>query len=245
MSIILPRPNEKIKASLINPRILLLYGPPKIGKTTIAANLPDSLLLDLEDGSVFVDAVKIKVESLEHLNIIGGEILKQGRPYKHIILDTATELEIWCENDATQMYKNSIVGKNFKGQSVLELAKGSGYLWLRLSYGKYIKALSSLADRFIIIAHVRDTMIVDKTGREVESKDLDLTGKLKSITCSKADAVGYLYRKSTGEIKDKKPVTELRVNWQGSETVAMGRCKHLINTDFVFDWNSIYLNEEI
>lgn len=242
MVISLPKPNEIVKSTLINPRVLLIYGEPKIGKTTLASQLKDSLLIDLEDGSDYLNATKIKVHSLQELNDVGGEILKNGKPYKYLLLDTATEMELWCEDEATKMYKASVVGKNFKEASVLSLPKGAGYYWLRKAYGLYFKALSTLSPHLIVIAHVRDKMLVGKDGREVEATDLDLTGKLRQITCSKADAIGYLYRKIVGAEKGK-PLTELRISFTSGSVNSGARCQHLINQDFVFDWDKIFLKE--
>lgn len=252
MPIILPRPNEIIPANLIDPRILLAYSAPKCGKTELFLQLTDSLLLDLEDGSGFANGTKITIApckdgsckkckkvgyyntglcSLGQLNDIGGQILKDGQLFKYIIVDTATELESWCEMDATLAYKASTIGKNFSGDSVLELPKGAGYHWLRMSYGKYFSALRGLPTKcLIVLAHVKDKMLVDKKGREVESTDLDLTGKLKQITCSRADAIGYIYRKVIGAEKGKQ-TEEIRINFHSSEINAGARAKHLAGRD--------------
>lgn len=253
MPIQLPKVNEIIPANLIDPRILLAYSAPKVGKTELFLSLPDSLLIDLEDGSGFADGTKITITpcgdgsckkckkvgfynvglcSLGKLNEIGGEIIKQDQPFKYIIVDTATELEAWCEMDATLAYRSSTIGKSFSGDSVLELPKGSGYHWLRISYGKYFAALRTLPTKcLIVLAHVRDKMLVDKKGREVESSDLDLTGKLKQITCSKADAIGYIYRKATGADGKGGVKEEIRINFHSSEINAGARAKHLAGKD--------------
>ena len=60
---------------------------------------------------------------------------------------------------------------------------------------------------------------IEKKGKEVQAKDLDLTGKLKAITCSDADAIGYLYRGTDNE---------LIINFQSSDEVTCGaRPAHL------------------
>src|SRR5207253_5201220 len=115
-------PTQKIKANRVNPKILLLYGAPKVGKTSALSELENCLIIDVEDGSDFLDAFKIKVDSLEELALYGEKILAENRPYKYISIDTATKVEEWCESYATLMYTHSTVGKNFKGNSVLELA---------------------------------------------------------------------------------------------------------------------------
>lgn len=254
--IILPRPNEIIPATLVNPRLLLIYAEPKAGKTEFCLALPNSLLLDLEDGSDYAEGTKLKVSNLQELNDVGGQIIREGRPFDYIIVDTATELESWCEADATQMYKDSIIGKNFKESSVLSLPKGSGYHWLRMSYGKWFNALRSLPKKgLIVLAHVKDKMIVDKKGREVSSSDLDLTGKLKQITCSKADAIGYLFRKSNGQINNGIVGEDIWLSFKAEDINTGNRPKHLQGEILMskvvdpriekikVDWDKIYLPE--
>ena len=75
-------PKGIVKSISRDPKLLILYSIPKIGKTTLLSKLPDSLLIDLEDGSDFVDAVKVKVNNLKELKEVGTAIMKAKRPYK-------------------------------------------------------------------------------------------------------------------------------------------------------------------
>ena len=61
MSIVLP--TKKVKVERNNPKRLIIYSKPKTGKTTAFAGLENNLLIDLENGSNYVDALKIKVNS--------------------------------------------------------------------------------------------------------------------------------------------------------------------------------------
>ena len=47
-------PVQKIKATHLSPRKLIIYSKPKVGKTSALAELPDSLILDLENGTDFL-----------------------------------------------------------------------------------------------------------------------------------------------------------------------------------------------
>lgn len=256
MGIILPRPNEKIKATLKNPRITLFYSEPKVGKTSLLATLPDSLLIDLENGSDYVDATKVKVNSLEELTEVGKQIIKDDFPYKYGIVDTVTMLDEWCDNDATELYKRSVIGKNFKGDYVTaELPQGAGYYWLRKSFGIYFNCLASWFPTLIVVAHVRDKMLVDKKGNQVEAIDLDLTGKLRQITCAKADAIGYLHRKTIGAGEKGTKEQAIFCSFRSEGITTGSRSRHLEGKDIELskivgedeeikaNWDKIFLKE--
>lgn len=232
-----------------NPKVLILYGAPKVGKTEVLSMLDRCFIIDLEDGTDYVEALKQKVNNITELSQVFDLVYKMPspKPYKYLAIDTADKMEEWCEVVATAKYKNSVLGKTFTGQSVLELPKGAGYLWLRMEFNRFFAMAQQTGVKYIIfICHIRDKALVagDKTlqtdgtfktvvDNEVSAKDLDLTGKVKSIACSKADAIGHMYRDKTGV---------LCVSFQGSESVNCGsRCSHLKGKDMKFDWKQIYL----
>ena len=106
-------PTTKVKASRKSPKNMIIYGPPKIGKTSVLAELNDCLIIDLENGSDMIDALKIKVNNLIELTDVAREIIKQGKPYKYIAIDTISKLEEWCENEGKKIYMKTPMGKNF------------------------------------------------------------------------------------------------------------------------------------
>ena len=229
-------PTKKVKASRKSPKNMIIYGPPKIGKTTVLSQLDNCLIIDLENGSDMVDALKVKVNSLAELATLGREIIKQGKPYKYIAIDTISKLEEWCEAEAKKMYKLTAMGKNFdknnEGLSILSLPNGGGYLYLRLAYKKWIDRLNLLADKVILVGHLRDKML-EKKGKEVSVKDLDLTGKIKQMTCSNTDAIGYVYRE--GE--------ETMISFNSLEDITAGtRCEHLKGKTMPMNWSDIYID---
>ena len=229
-------PKKKTKALRKSPKNMVLYGAPKIGKTTVLAKLDNCLILDLEDGSDMIDALKIKATDLNELSQIGQSIIKEGKPYKYIAVDTITQLEIWCESETKVLYRNTPMGKNFdrdnKGLSVLTLPNGAGYLYLRMAYKKWLDRLNKLADHVILVGHLKDRMI-EKQGKEVNSKDLDLTGKIRSITCSNADAIGYVFREG-----DKTMISFDA----GQDINAGSRCDHLKGQVMELDWTNIFID---
>lgn len=228
MSLEVKLPKQKIKASEINPRVLLVYSAPKVGKTTLMAGLENNLIIDLEKGTDYVDAMKIKVDNLKELDdvcvAIEKKIEETGEyPYDYITIDTVTKLEEWCEGLATKMYKASNIGKKFTGDSVLELPNGAGYQWLRKAFFAWLERVAGLTNKIIFVGHLKDKFLTEAS-REVSSVEIDLTGKIRNIVSQKADAICHLYRKDN----------EVYANFDTSEQVSCGtRSAHLSGQKFV------------
>ncbi len=85
------------------------------------------------------------------------------------------------------------MGKTYTG-NILSLPNGAGYGYLREAFETVYNSFHGLSKCLILSGHIKKSSIT-KEGKELGAKDLDLTGKLKQITCSDADAIGYLYRK--------------------------------------------------
>ena len=219
-------PTKKVLATRANPKRLVIYSKPKAGKTSALALLDNCLLLDFEKGSDYVDAMKLKIDSLQGLKEVGAEIVKAGKPYKYIAVDTVTALEELCLGYAKSLYIDTPMGKTFTGDNVLKLPNGAGYLYLREAFFKildYIETLVPEDGSVILLGHLKDKNI-DIAGKEVAAVDLDLTGKIKSLVCAKADAIGLLSRKGNQVI----------LNFKTSDEITCGaRPDHLKNQEII------------
>lgn len=202
-------PTAKIKASIKSPRKLVIFSKPKTGKTTVFAELKDSLILDLENGTDFLDAVKVKINTMEDLGKVGSSIIAAGKPYKYIIVDTVTKLEDIAIKLAAKMYRATPIGKNWgktdsgeddESANVLTLPNGAGYLYQRLAMEKLLQYIETLADRIIYSGHIKTRFLETKGGKEVVASELDLTGKVKSMLSADMDAIGLLYRNGNQNI---------------------------------------------
>lgn len=175
-------PTNKVPATSTNPQYLILYGLPKSGKTSAVAQLENNLIVDLEGGSKFIDALAIQARTINDLGEIAQAIRAKNEEvghnfYKHITIDNATRLEDICMSYACTLYRQTELGKNWKGTDVTTLARGAGYKYLRDAVKKVIDMFKDLCDEFILIGHVKDS-ITDKDGEEVNAKEIDLVGKL-------------------------------------------------------------------
>jgi hypothetical protein len=234
-------PKERIKRDITNPKLFIIYGMAKVGKTVSTAQLEDCLIVDLrKETDHLKEGLWIKVNSIAELEELGKEIINQGKPYKYISIDNIKELELWCEDLGTKLYKASTIGKNFRGANVLDLPNGAGYRWLRIAFNKVIDYVETWAENIILIGHVKEKLLGHSSGIEFSATDLNLSGQLNQIICSRADTIGYMYRKTVGADKGS-PVEELRISFKARADLNCGtRVEHLRGKDILFDWNEIY-----
>ena len=239
MSIVLP--TSKVKAERVNPKRIIIYSKPKTGKTTAYAGLEDNLIIDLENGADYVEALKVKVSSLQELLDTGKAIKAAGNPYKYITIDTVTALEDMIMPLAIKLYRQTSMGKNYDGDNVTTLPNGAGYLYIRQAFFQVLDFIDTLAPTIILSGHIKDKVVDDK-GEMVMSANIDLTGKIKSLICANADAIGYMYRKGNQTI----------LSFKTSEEVTCGaRPEHLRNEEIVISemidgvvktsWNKVFV----
>lgn len=267
MSSVLPQ--GKLAATRFNPKIMVMYGMPKVGKTTALTELDSCLILDFEDGASTMESLRIKVNSIEgktfyvkddkgkdtdvvmstslnqvYLDIcqFGADLAAAGKPvtfpFRRIAFDTGDMFEEMCEKVATRKYKETILGKNFDGDSVLELAKGAGYGLLRTEVIDNLVKFSRVCETVVLICHTKDK-IIDKGGVEISSKELSLTGKLGSMICAKADLITYLYRETGRPLMCSLETLEV------SGTTGARKFDHLkplYGTKFEFAWNKLLID---
>lgn len=252
-------PKEVTKAERTNCENMVIFGLPKSGKTTACVGLENHLLIDYENGSKFVDGVKISppeglgpVARFKWLEDLAAKIREEGRPYDYVIIDTLSEIDEDAEWCGTYRYMNSTQGagfnrKNGKGseklkpddpnyESVHTLANGFGYAWSRAESLRMYEILSGLGKVCtIFVCHVADKYLAIKSSNtEVATRTLSLTGKVKDIISRKCDAIGYVYNEEG----------KLMISFKGNEDKIGGiRAKHIAGYEGELDWNKIFIKK--
>jgi hypothetical protein len=246
-SVMLPTQNQKV--TRLSPKITVIYGVPKVGKTKVATELPGALIMDTEDGTAMYDnCMTVAISRFKDLYDLMTDLdaeytarIKAGKTgddlfaYKYGVVDTLDKLEEYADIEATRKYKASkLCSPEFKenNSSVTELPHGLGYYYLREEMLGMINKLKLRFKYLILIVHVKEKLL-DKKGEQVKVNDISLTGKLGSMVCAKADAIGYLSREG-----DK-----MTISFQTSEGHVMGaRQPHLGGKKFEFSWDKIFID---
>lgn len=226
-------PLAKKKATRVNPKRLLLFSLPKIGKTEMAAELPDSLIIDTEQGTEMVDAAAVQITNYQDLWKLRDAIIEAGRPYKFLIFDTITRLEDIAMELAEFRYSETPMGKNWfvhekegeaplksKYGKIINMPNGAGYPYLSQAMDEILGWFDGTADYIILLGHVKST-VLNKEGKDLDVNEIDLTGKIKRTISANCDAIGYVHRKG----KNKN-----FINFQATDQVVVGaRPQHLTN----------------
>lgn len=214
-----------------NPREMIIFSYPKIGKTELMTHLPgDYLILDFDDGMAYYEGSYIKVKDYKTFTQLTKEFSEEKPHFNYIVIDTVTMLYDTITNilaiknyNADPMNaKNQIKDPNY---DITNLAYGAGYGYKRNALQQILNFFKPYCDCLIILGHVADKSLkTDKDG-EGNVKDLALEGKLKDILALKTDAMGLLYRSSP---------TENTISFNPSIGLIGGtRIPHLSNKEFV------------
>ena len=217
---------KKIKRKVvsINPSSLLLYGAPKVGKTSLLSSLDDCLIIDTEKGARMIEGYIQEVNSRDELiNTLIDIKDSKDVSYKYIAIDTIDKVAEWAERRVCE--EESV-------KSIADLAFGKGYGLVREKVIKTVSAFKEVAEHLIIIGHRKVAYAVTEGNPIVVPESLDLTGKLKNVIMSSCDAIGYVYR------NDKE---QLMVSFKANEAIEAGsRCDHLKGKEVKFEWKNIY-----
>lgn len=241
-------PKTRTKPEFNEPKLMIVGGLPKCGKSTFCASLPETLIVDLEDGYRNLECMRVNVDNLDGLRELATALIKEKKelgsfPYKRLVIDNASRLEEIALTKAAELYRNTAMGMNWgyltnddgeivirNGKKVLDpkadvrkLGKGAGYLYLREALEDIVKMFQKLAPTVILVVHIKDKYI-EKDGKEITVADIDLAGKTGSIIAGLADGIGLMYR------EENKAVISFK---NGNNTIFASRFKHINNKNFV------------
>lgn len=190
---------QPVKAADVGaPKSILIYGPPKRGKSTCAASIVDVagyervLVIDVEGGATAisqwypeVDIFEVKTpEAFDGIiaALVNGKIKEpvSGLPYQAVIIDTldkAQERKLeWFDTQPDSFTKNG--------------EKNTLYKWgaIKAWTSKLADALHMCDELIIFVAHVLDDKD-EKTGKVTQT--VALGGASKQLFPSTPDIVGY------------------------------------------------------
>jgi hypothetical protein len=189
-------PTKVTKVQSVDPDRMIIASFPKTGKTSVFSELTLNgkwLVVDMENGSKFIENLRVSVTTPEQLIKLGEEITKAEFPYEGLIIDSLTVLENLAKQVATDKYRNSLIGSTWAGDDIIDLPKGAGYGFLRKAFFEIIEFIETLSPKTIYLGHLKASTIGEEEDA-ITALQLDLLGKTPKIFASRVDSIGFMRR---------------------------------------------------
>ena len=124
-----------------------IYGAEGVGKTSLAAQMPEPLFIDTEGGTSRLNVRRIKCTSWEDLISIIKEVISTPTVCKTLVVDTADWAEALCVDYVCNKYRKA---------NIEDFGYGKGYTYLAEEFGEFLKLLNKLVEvgiNPVVIAH--------------------------------------------------------------------------------------------
>ena len=180
---------------------VVIYGAEGIGKSTLAAQFPDPLFLDLEEGSAMMDVKRVDdITSWNQLGAVLAELIKDPSICKTVVIDTA---------DKAELLATAAVCKEYDIKSIEGAGYGKGWTYLAEKMASLVSTLNLLIRKgvnVVVIAHAQ--MRKFEQPEEMGAYDrweLKLSKKVAPLFKEWADMLLFLnYKTTVAESKSGK-----------------------------------------
>lgn len=173
-------PTQKTPPKLgLNSMKLLLWGPPKVGKTTLAAEFdPDrTLFLATEPGLSGLETFQVPIRTWAEFLQVMEELKGEEHPYKLIVVDTVDELARMCSEHVVEGLNAGLSKPNKGYVHVSDFEWGKGQNAVAEEFRLRCARLCTLGAGVIFISHAKESTKKDRTGKELTVFSPDVGAK--------------------------------------------------------------------
>ena len=203
--------------------VLIVFGAPKVGKTTFASEFPDSVLLECEPGGAkYVRCKKMDINSLQEFRE-AYMLLKNDTSFKTVTIDSLDKVASWLEAEICKEMGLSNIMDAKKGER-----HGSQWGEYKERVLAFVLGLQKLGKNIVLLAHTKNAE-TDGNGSVINPRTINLYGQTASQVMAAVENIGYMFAREV-----EGGVVKRYISFKGGETV-IGGSRHPALRDKVLE----------
>ena len=177
------------------PPKVAIYGPGGIGKTSLAAEFPEPIFIQTEDGAGTLNITSYSdgpITKWEDIDAALTELATEEHSFKTLVLDSVTRLEpiVWAETCKRNQWK-----------SIEDPGYGKGYTEADAVWREFLTACTYLRDVkgmcIVLIGHESVQSFSDPTTDSYDRYTMRLHKRAEALIREDVDVLGFLNQVTT------------------------------------------------
>ena len=165
----------------LSSKTTLIYGPPKIGKSTLASKFPGALFLECEPGLGELDVFKVPTYSWPDFLAACKLVAAGDHSFKTVVIDTADNAFKFCSEHVCAKHNVEYEG---------DLPHGKGWAFVKNEWHRVLTRLASLPYGLVLISHATDKTIETRTGEHTKTQP-SLPDRARNVVLGLVDMILY------------------------------------------------------
>jgi hypothetical protein len=146
-------PNNEPKTVDVTPKNYFIWGESMSGKTHLATQFPNPILLNTDGNAVKVATPSVDIRDYDQFTQIIAELEKGGHTYESVIIDLIDDVR-----SMLSMY----ICKRYKVRNLVDVPYGKATCEFKDLWQRLMTKLSQLPYQIIFISHLIETQEVEK-----------------------------------------------------------------------------------
>lgn len=208
----MPLPTAKTPPTIDAAKLkVLVYGPPKQGKSTFASQAPNALFLATEAGLNALDVFQQPIHTWDDMLAACQEIAAGKHQFSTIVIDTIDNLYRLC---------SEAICKRMRIDTLGDAEFGKGFAMCNSEFLRVLTKLSLLPYGLVLISHSQDIEVKTRTGKSLKTIPT-LPGRARLIVLGLVDVILFLDQE-TVTLEGGKTVSRRVLRTKGTDVYEAG-----------------------
>jgi len=188
--------------------LMLIYGAPKVGKSTFSATMDNAIIFDMESGYENIECNRVRPKNLNELR----KFLKDRAldSYDHIVIDTLDVIYSMIEEETIERLNRQLkTNYDYIGSFPMGNGWSSAKNLMKNFILKDLTPLMRKDKNVVLVAHEKAETIKRKGEDDTIRYQISLPGQTATLVCSMADIIGRCYLKKDTPFISFSPARDL------------------------------------